>query len=89
MYKVAEIMYKVAAIMYKVAAIMYKVAAIMYKASCLINNDGMYILYCYLFFIYIVVRYGATPMNRALGYYRTAETSRSSSLWRKTYQRPL
>ena len=29
-----------------------KVAAIMYKASCLINQDGMYILYCSLFLSY-------------------------------------
>ena len=30
-----------------------KVTAIIYKASCLINHDGMYMLYCYLFLSYI------------------------------------
>ena len=65
-----------------------KVAAIIYRASCIINQDGIYMLYCSLFLPYINYCseiWGNMHVCYKCGMYNcNTETSSSPSLWCKT-----
>ena len=57
----------------KVRLKLSEVAAVIYKANCLIDRNGMYILYCSLFLPHFAVKCGETPTPQtfmALLYYR-------------------